>query len=80
MDHDVLGHVCEPKGVDLINKHTDRDQWSWVFLNYPKKYFATDRMPKKYFLKSKTLKIPSKNTIHLAKVKHDMIIMENRDY
>ena len=25
----------------------DRDQWSWVFLNNPKKYFATDRKPKK---------------------------------
>ena len=26
---------------------TDRDQQSWVFLNNPKKYFATDRKPKK---------------------------------
>ena len=24
---------------------TDRDQWSWVFLNNPKRYFATERKP-----------------------------------
>ena len=39
-----------------LDKPTDRDQRSWVFLNYPKEYFATDRTPKKYFPKSKTLK------------------------
>ena len=37
----------EPGGV--LDKLTDRDQRSWVFLNYPKKYFATDRTPKKIF-------------------------------
>ena len=37
-----------------LDKHTDRNQQ--VFLNYPKKYFATDRRPKKYFSKSKTPK------------------------
>ena len=62
-----------------LDKPTDRDQRSWVFLTYPKKYFATDRMPKKYFPKNKTLKNTLQNAIHLAQVKHDMIIMENRD-
>ena len=36
--------------------------------------------PKKYFPKSKTLKNTLKNTIHFAKVEHDMIIMETDDY
>ena len=40
-----------------LGRPTDRDQWNWVFLNDPKKYFATDRIPKKkYFSNSKTLK------------------------
>ena len=40
-----------------LDKPTDRDQRSWVFLNYSKKYFATDRNPKnKNFPKGKTLK------------------------
>ena len=29
-----------------LDKSTDRDQRSWVFLNYPKQYFANDRTPK----------------------------------
>ena len=35
-----------------LDKPTDRDQQSWVFLNYPKKYFATDRKPQKILLTS----------------------------
>ena len=38
---------------------TDRDQRSWVFLNNPKKYFSTDRKPKKYFQKTKPEKMLS---------------------
>ena len=63
-----------------LNKPTDRDQRSWVFLNYPKNTLPLTEHPKKYFPKSKTLKNTLQNTIHLAKVKHSMIIMENRDY
>ena len=45
-----------------LDKPTDRDQRSWVFLNDPKKYFATNRKPKKNtFRKAETLKIPSKH-------------------
>ena len=55
---------------------TDRDQWSWVFLNDRKEYFATDRKRKTYFPKSKTLKIPSSD-IRSAKFKHSMIVMKN---
>ena len=43
----------------------------------PKKYFTTDRTPKKILSRKQNLKIPSKSFIHLAKVKHDLIIMEN---
>ena len=63
-----------------LDKPTDRDQRSRVFLTYPNKYFATDRTPKKYFPKSKTLKNTLKYAIHLAKVKHNLVIMENRDH
>ena len=47
-----------------------------------KNYFATDKTPPKKIFSEKQnpKKIPSKNTGHLAKVKRDMIIMENRDY
>ena len=44
----------------------------------PKKYFATNRnCPKN---KKQNSKKYSQNTIHFAKVKHDMIIMETHDY
>ena len=59
----------EPPGGGL-NKPTDRNQQSWFFLNYPKKYFT----------ESKTLENTLQNIIHLAKLKHNMIIMENSDY
>ena len=48
-------NAANPPGGGL-EKPTDRDQRSWVFLNDPKKYFATNRKPKKYFPKSKTIK------------------------
>ena len=44
-----------------LDKPTDRDQRSWVFLNDPKKYFATNRKPKKILSeKENSKRIPSK--------------------
>ena len=63
-----------------LDKPTDRDQQSWVFLNYPKKYFATDRTPKNILSEKQNSKNTPQNTVHLEKVNHDMIIMDNRDY
>ena len=54
--------------------------WELGISELPKNTLPLIENPKNYCSKSKTLKIPSKNTIHLAKVKHDMIIMDNRDY
>ena len=62
---------------------TDRDQWSRVFLNDPENYFVTDRNPPKIFCKKqnpKLKKTPSLDTVHLAKVKQNMIIMKNYVY
>ena len=42
-----------PGGLD---KPTDRDQWSWVFLNDQNKYFATNRKPKKILSKKQNPK------------------------
>ena len=58
----------------------DRDRRSWAFLNDPKKYFATNRRPQKDTFQKVKPKNTLKNTIHFAKVKHDMIIMEIHDY
>ena len=63
-----------------LDKPTDRDQRSWVFLNDPRKYFATNRKPKKRLSKKQNPKNTLKNTIYFAKVKHDVIIMETNDY
>ena len=63
-----------------LDKLTDRDQRSWVFLNDPKNTLPQTENPNKYFPKSKTLKNTLKNTINFSKVKHDMIIMETHDY
>ena len=65
------------QGVDFLSIHTDRDHWRCVFLTDLKKYFATDRRPKKNFLKSRTLKIPSSDMIYLVNVKHNMITKKN---
>ena len=54
-----------------LGKHTDRDQRSWVLMDDRKKYFATDRKPKKYFPKSKTRKRRSS---------HDIMRMKNCAY
>ena len=54
-----------------FDKPTDRDQRSWVFLNDPKKYFATNRKPKKILFEKQNPKKYPQNTIHFAKVKHD---------
>ena len=64
-----------------LDKHSDRNQQSSVFLNYPKNTLPLTECPpppkkRRTFGKAKPQKIPSKNTIHLAKVKHDMIIMD----
>ena len=56
---------------------TDRDQRSWVFLNNPKKYFATDRNPQKVLSGKRTQKIPSQDTFQ---VKYDLIMMKNCVY
>ena len=68
-----------PRGVDLTNLQTEISGVGY-FWTTQKSTLPLTENPKKYFPKSKPLKIPSKNTIHLAKVKHDMMIMENRDY
>ena len=44
-----------------LDKPTDRDQQSWVFLNDPKNTLPLTAKPKEYFPKSKALKIPSKH-------------------
>ena len=46
----------------------------------PKKYFATNRKPQKILSEKQNPKNILKNTIHFAKVKHDVIIMETHDY
>ena len=74
----VEGQPVAPGGG--LDKHTDRDQRSWVFLNYPKKYFATDRTPKKILSEKQNPKNILQKHYSLAKVKHDIIIMENRAY
>ena len=67
--------------VGELDKPTDRDRRSWVFLSYPKKYFATQKLLSEKQNSKNTPPPPQKkNTVHLAKVKHDMIIMENRDH
>ena len=63
-----------------LEKPTDRDRRSWVFLNDPKNTFATNRKPKKKLSEKQNPKNTLKNTIHFAKVKHDVIIMETHDY
>ena len=74
----IQNQVTNPGGG--LDKATDRDQRSWVLLNNPKNTLPPTENPKKYFPKNKTLKNTVKNTIHFAKVKHDMIIMETHDY
>ena len=70
--------VLNPGGG--FDKPTDRDQLSWVFLNYPKNtlpLFTKD--PKNYtFRKNKIRKNTLKNTIDFAKVKHNMIIQSQK--
>ena len=63
-----------------LDKPTGRDQRSWVFLNDPKKYFATNTKPKKLFSEKQNPKNTLRNTIYFPKVKHDMITMETHDY
>ena len=61
--------VCP--GGELENP-TDRDQWSQVFLNNSKNYFATDRKPKEILSEKQNPKKYPQNTIYFAKVKHDI--------
>ena len=74
----VTGHIYDPG--DGLDKPTERDRRSWVFLNDPKNYFGTNRKPKKVLSKSKTLKNIVKNNIHFVKVMHDTIIIVAHDY
>ena len=51
-----------------LDKPTDRDQWSWVFLNDPKKTFATNRKPPKILSDEQNpKKIPSKTLFNSQK-------------
>ena len=70
---------CNGPGGGL-DKPIDRDQQSWVFLNNPKKYFATNRKLQKILSKKQNPKNTLKYTIQFTKVKHDMIIMETHDH
>ena len=48
-------HIISYPGGGL-DKPAYRDQQSWVFLNDPKKYFATDRKPQKILSEKQNLK------------------------
>ena len=50
-----------------LDKPTDRDQGSWVFLNDPKKYFVTNRKPQTILSEKQNPKKYPKNTIHFRK-------------
>ena len=45
-----------------FDKPGNRDQQSWAFLNDPKKYFATNRRPKKILSEKQNPKNTLKNT------------------
>ena len=58
-----------------LNKTTDRDQWSWLFLNDPQNTLSLTEKPKKHFLKSKTrnldtqvMHLPDSQVSHLCSV------------
>ena len=74
----VTGHIYDPS--DGLDKPTERDRRSWVFLNDPKVTLALTESPKKYFSKRKTLKNILESNIHFAKVMHDTIIIVAHDY
>ena len=74
---------CLSQGGGL-DKPTDRNQWSWIFLKDPKKCFTTNRPPPppqttKLSEKQNPKKYP-KITVHFAKLKHHVIIMLTHDY
>ena len=50
----VTGHIYDPG--DGLDKPTDRDRRSWVFLNDPKNCFGTNRKPKKVLFKKQNPK------------------------
>ena len=70
--------ISDPGGG--LDKPTDRDQRSWVFLNDPKNTLPLTENPKEYFSKSKTLKNTLKTLFISQKSRHDMITMETHDY
>ena len=50
--------------------HIERDRRSWVFLNDQKDFLTYREQKQNCSPKSKTLKIPSQDTIYLVKVKN----------
>ena len=53
--------VCSDPGGGL-DKHTDRDQRSWVFDNYPKNTLPLTERPKNTFRKENPKKYPPKSS------------------
>ena len=74
----VTGHIYDPS--DGLDKPTERDRRSWVFLNDPKSYFGSNRKPKKVLFKKQNPKNILESNIHFAKVMHDTIIIVVHDY
>ena len=56
---------------------TDRDQQSRVFLNNPKKYFATGRKPQKMLSEKQNKKIPSQDTIQSANNDEELCLLRH---
>ena len=68
----MVGGLAPRGGLD---KPTDRDQQSWIFLNDQKHTLPLTENPKKILSKKQNpKKIALKNTIHFATVKHDVIV------
>ena len=67
-------HLCIPR-VDLANLQTGISSIGYLRLT-PKNTLSLTENPRIYFPKSKTLKISLWYTIHLVKLKHDMIMMK----
>ena len=74
--HDCICIVTPGGGLGIP---TDKDQRSWVFLKDQKKYFVTDRRPKKMPSEKSTPKKhpPKTRFVQQKLLKHDMIIMKN---
>ena len=91
--------LANPYNLDVVvpggglDKPTDRDQQSWVFLTYPKKYFATYGTPKKILSEKQNpkkyppktpevpgIKLQPKNTVQNMKhlkIQHYLTTLKN---